>query len=65
MVFMLLAGVNVLIFYLSVFRQVEDLGPGENAPVAAKLIAGASLIFWIGVICCGRLLTFFRPAFVG
>jgi uncharacterized membrane protein len=56
MLFMGLAGVNVTIFYLAVFRRVN-----EDAGLPAKLIAGASLFLWTGVIVFGRLLTFYRP----
>ena len=65
MSFMLLAGINVLVFYSTVFRQVEALRPGEDAPLAAKIIVGASLFLWVAVMCCGRMLTFFRPALGG
>jgi hypothetical protein len=61
MVFMSLAGVNVMLFYLTMFRRVRVLGPGDDAPLPARIIGGASLVFWIGVMTCGRLLTFFRP----
>ena len=61
MLFMALAGVNVLAFYLTVFREVEALGPTDDAPRSAKVIAAASVFLWIGIIVCGRLLTFFRP----
>ena len=61
MLFMALAGVNVLAFYLTVFRQVEALGPSDDAPRSAKVIAGASLSLWLGVLICGRQLTFYRP----
>ena len=63
MVFMSLAGINVLLFYLTMFRKVRTCGPGENAPLPARIMGGASLAFWIGVMSCGRLLTFFRPPF--
>jgi uncharacterized membrane protein len=59
--FMMFAGVNILIFYSAVFRKVRVLGPGADAPLAAKMIGAASLSLWIGVIICGRLLTFYRP----
>jgi uncharacterized membrane protein len=61
MLFMGLAGVNVLTFYLLVFRKVRASGREFDAPRSAKLIAGISLFCWITVIVCGRLLTFYRP----
>ena len=62
--FLFLAGVNVLLFYTTMFRHVKNLGPGENAPTPARLMGAASLVFWIGVMSCGRLLTFFRPPII-
>jgi hypothetical protein len=61
--FMGLAGLNVLAFYSAVFRGVRLLGPGADAPLAAKIIGGTSLFLWTGVIVFGRLLTFFRPSY--
>jgi len=62
--FLLTAGLNAGIFYLSVFRDVRNLPAGAQAPLAARLIGFISLACWIGVMVAGRLLTFFRPAFV-
>ena len=59
--FMTLAGINVLVFYLVVYRTMKKTEPGEDAPRSAKVVATASLCLWIGVIVCGRLLTFYRP----
>ncbi len=56
MLFVLLAGINVLIFYLFMFREVEALGPGDDAPIRAKVVAAVSLFLWFGVIYYGRLL---------
>ena len=61
MMFIALAGLNVLVFYLTIFRRVRDLGPGAATPPAARIIGAVSLLSWIGVIVCGRMLTFFRP----
>lgn len=61
MFFMALAGFNVLAFYLTMFQTVKAVGAGGDAPRPAKVIAGASLLFWISVMVCGRLLTFYRP----
>jgi hypothetical protein len=65
LLFMALAGFNVLVFYSTVFRRVEALGPGKATPPSAKVIAIASLCLWIGVIISGRLLTFYRPGECG
>jgi hypothetical protein len=62
MLFLTLAGVNALLFYPTVGRCAMAGAPGDDAPAAAKLMALASLSFWIAVIVCGRLLTFYRPA---
>jgi hypothetical protein len=61
--FILIAGLNVLFFYTRVFRRLEHLPPGEPPPFAMRLAGGVSLCAWIGVMTAGRLLTFFRPPF--
>ena len=63
LVFMAVAGLNVVAFYSGPFRRVRAMGPGDDAPRAAKLMAGVSLSAWVAVLVCGRLLTFFRPPF--
>jgi hypothetical protein len=62
--FMTAAGLNILAFYCtSAFREMKSLGPGADAPMRTKIIAGTSLSMWLAVLVCGRLLTFFRPPF--
>ena len=61
MLFMLIAGVNVLFFYSSAFQQTRLLGPDADMPVKVKIMAGISLFCWIAIICSGRLITFYRP----
>ncbi len=57
LLFIFLAGINLLAFYLTgVSRAVDALGPGDDAPRLAKIIAGTSLFLWIGVMCFGRLI---------
>lgn len=57
LVFIALAGVNLLIFYLTgMSRAVDTLRAGDDAPGLAKLIAAASLFLWLGVIYFGRLI---------
>jgi len=64
MLFMTLAGINVLLFYTTMFKKVQNCGPGDQAPMPARIMGAASLVFWIGVISGGRLLTFFRPPII-
>ena len=57
----ILAGVNMAIFYMTMFRRVRALGAGTQAPLLARINGGVSLILWIAVIICGRMITFYRP----
>jgi hypothetical protein len=43
------------------FRRVETLGAGGTPPAIARLNGALSLAFWMAVIICGRLITFYRP----
>lgn len=59
LIFIALAGLNLLAFYLTgASRAVENLGAGEDAPLVAKVIAGLSLFLWFGVVYFGRLIPF-------
>ncbi len=57
LIFIAIAGINLLLFYVSgMSRVVDDLGAGEDAPPLAKVIAAVSLFCWVGVIYWGRLI---------
>jgi len=57
LIFIFLAGVNLLVFYQSgMSRAVDGLGPGDDAPLLAKVIAASSLFLWVGVVYWGRLI---------
>ena len=57
LIFIFLAGLNLLAFYLTgMARAVDALGPGDDAPPLAKIIAGTSLFLWVGVVVFGRLI---------
>lgn len=58
---MLVAGANVL--YLTLFDDVWALGPGDNAPLSAKLVAASQVVLWVGVIYFGRMLPYLGNAF--
>jgi hypothetical protein len=62
--FLVTAGANAGVFYLATFEGVRNLPAGADAPLAARLAGWISLACWIGVMAAGRLLTFFRPAYV-
>ena len=63
LLFMTAAGLNVALFYSTAFASVRRLEAGQDAPAWPKLLTGISLVAWVGVLICGRLLTFFRPPF--
>lgn len=57
LLFILLAGINLLVFYVTgMSRAVDALGPGDDAPLPAKIIAGTSLLLWVGVVSFGRFI---------
>jgi hypothetical protein len=61
---MAVAGINVLVFYgTSAFPAMKKLEGGMDAPTSIKVIAGVSLAMWVGVLICGRMLTWYRPPF--
>ena len=64
LLFIGLAGVNVIVFYVTgLYRRVDNVGAGQDVPVVAKLIGAASLFLWVGVMYWGRMLPFIGNAF--
>jgi hypothetical protein len=64
MVFIVLAGLNVVVFYAAGLRRaVEHVRGGEHAPLAARLVGATSLFLWVGVMYWGRMLPFVGDAF--
>jgi hypothetical protein len=61
LIFMLLAGVNVL--YFTVVDEPWALEAGDDAPLSAKLAAGSAIFLWVGVMYCGRMLPFIGNSF--
>jgi hypothetical protein len=45
-------------FHLEPFRSVNEWDSGIATPLAAKFHTVLSLVIWIGVIACGRLLAY-------
>jgi len=52
------AGINAAVFHLGPFRSVPAWDGGVSTPTVAKLHAALSLLIWMGVIACGRLLAY-------
>lgn len=56
LVLIALAGINMVVFYMSgVGRDVDMVAAGDDAPGSAKVMAVASLTLWTGVLYFGRL----------
>jgi uncharacterized membrane protein len=59
----LLLGVNAAAFYLTgVFGDVKELGPGDDAPLSAKIVAASSLMLWFAVIMLGRYIQYYQDS---
>ena len=54
----LCAGVNAAVFHAGVFRGAAEWDVNRMPPAAARLSAALSLLLWISVIACGRLLAY-------
>ena len=55
---LMLAGANAAAFHAGVFQSAAGWDTGTRAPVAARLHAAASIVIWVAVIACGRLLAY-------
>jgi hypothetical protein len=55
---MALAGVNMVTFHVGAYRKVATWDKAAHTPTGARLAGALSLIFWCGVIVCGRWVGF-------
>lgn len=58
---MLMAGINLALFYLLMAARVRNLPDNATVPAPARVLALISLSCWCVVIAAGRLITFYRP----
>lgn len=58
---MVVAGLNMLLFYLLAARSVWLTAADGVPPLAARLFGLVSLLCWLGVVTCGRVITAYRP----
>jgi uncharacterized membrane protein len=56
-----LAGINILYFML--FDDAWNVKEGNDAPLRAKIMAGASIFLWLGVLYFGHMLPFIGNSF--
>lgn len=59
--FLFLAGLNVLVYYRWAAPAVALLGAEDQAPLRARIIGGVSLGLWISVLFAGRFIGFYKP----
>lgn len=52
------AGINAAVFHAGTFRKAAAWDSSVAVPAAAKLHALASLLIWLSVLACGRLLAY-------
>jgi hypothetical protein len=58
MALLLTAGLNAAYFHMGPYQGVKSWDVDAPAPLAAKLSVALSLVLWLGVISCGRLLAY-------
>ena len=64
MFFILLACLNVVLFYATGLKRIaDDVGAGDDAPLGVKVSAAVSLGLWVSVMYWGRVLQFFGKSF--
>jgi len=58
MMLLSLAGLNALIFHLTVYRRAAEWNDCPVAPARARLAGLFSLLLWIGIIAAGRSIAY-------
>jgi hypothetical protein len=54
----LAAGTNAAVFHAGVFRGAAEWDVNRPPPTAARVSAALSLLLWVSVVACGRLLAY-------
>lgn len=58
MVLLLALGVNAAVYQFKFYPNMAAWDAGDAVPGGAKFIAAISLVFWMVVIACGRLMAY-------
>ncbi len=61
MVFLVLAGLNVLIFNATIGRKVAEWDLAPKTPRAAKVAAVVSIVLWVAIVAAGRAIAYALP----
>jgi len=61
MTLLLLVGVHALVFKPTVYDHPEELDQAAVLPARAKAAAVLSLILWVSIPVCGRLIGYYEP----
>lgn len=63
LLFLVIAGVNMLVFETTQRARLRTIAPGADTPVGFKVIGATSLVSWLLVLYWGRMLPFLGSAF--
>jgi len=55
---LVIAALNVFVFHRFIFNVPANLKFKEKVPFLAKIVAMVSMLVWIAIIACGRLLAY-------
>jgi hypothetical protein len=61
MIFLVLAGLNVLIFNATIGRKVAEWDMAPKTPSAAKVAAIVSIVLWVAIVAAGRAIAYALP----
>jgi Family of unknown function (DUF6644) len=61
MIFLVLAGLNVLIFNATIGRSVVQWDLASKTPRAAKVAALVSIVLWVAIVAAGRAIAYALP----
>lgn len=61
MIFLIVAGLNVLIFNATIGRKVAEWDLALKTPQAAKVAAIVSIVLWVAIVAAGRAIAYALP----
>lgn len=54
----LAAGVNAALLHTGPWRSIAQWDTGAPPPASVRILAALSIVFWVAVVACGRLLAY-------